>query len=242
MFQIISTFYNAFFDPFYSNILIMGGLSLMFHKICKKYDIEQLLFEKYSVNLMRSVICGAIANEAYQKYNYIWLDKCLDNNSIMLKFKNYHQMFLSYFIFDTVILLYQYYIKIEKKIRLDLLFHHILAITALLIIENKRLYGISLIMGLSEGISLVSGPKLISMEYGSKKLTNFFISYRLFYLVFIRMLFIWPSLIYYYHYVTSYCDKYVEDRNMYLVLVMIFIITHAEISWIHSGRSELARI
>ena len=231
-----------FFNSFYSNILIMSSLTFVFHKICKLYDIEKQLFEKYSVNLMRSIICGAIANDAYKKYNYIWLDKCLDNNNILIKFQDYHQTFLSYFVFDTVILLYQYYLKIEKKIRLDLLFHHILAITALLIIENKRLYGISLMIGLSEGMSLVSGPKLLSMEYGNKYITNILIKYRLFYLVFIRMIFIWPSLIYYYHIVTTDCDYYKNNRNMILVISMVLIIFHAEITWLNSGRNELSRI
>jgi hypothetical protein len=54
------------------------------------------MFEKYSINMMRSVVCGTIANEAYRNFNYIWLDKCLDNSNIIIKFKNYHYMFLFY--------------------------------------------------------------------------------------------------------------------------------------------------
>jgi hypothetical protein len=151
-------------------------------------------------------------------------------------------MFLSYFIFDTVLLWYQVYLKIEKKIRIDLLLHHLLAITALIIIESKGLYSISLMIGLSEGMSLVTGPKLISMHFGYKKLTNAFIIFRLLYLIFVRMLFIWPSLIYFYHKVTSSCNKFSNDRNMFLVISLILIILHAEINWLHSGRKELARI
>jgi hypothetical protein len=151
-------------------------------------------------------------------------------------------MFLSYFVFDTVLLWYQVYLKIEKKMRMDLLFHHMLAITALLIIEEKGLYSISLMIGLSEGMSLVTGPKLIAMEYGNKQITNAFIIYRLLYLIFVRMLFIWPSLIYYYHTITINCDKYKDDRNILLVLGLVIVIIHAEINWLHSGRKELARI
>ena len=97
-------------------------------------------------------------------------------------------------------------------------------------------------IGLSEGMSLVSGPKLLSMHIGHKYLTNIFIVYRLLYLIFIRMLFIWPSLIYFYNYVTLNCDKYKNDRNIFLVIFFVITIIHAEINWLHSGRKELTRI
>lgn len=231
-----------FFNSFFINVFIMGSLTLMSHHILKKINIEKELFEKFSINVMRSIICGTIAHEAYTNYSYIWLDKCLDNVKILNKFKNFHYMFLSYFIFDTVLLFYQVYIKIEKKIRLDLLFHHLLAITALIIIEDKGIYSLSLMIGLSEGMSLVTGPKLISMHIGNKYLTNIFIIYRLLYLIFVRMIFIWPSLIYFYNTITYKCDKFKDDRNILLVITLILIIFHAEINWLHSGRKELARI
>jgi hypothetical protein len=227
---------------YFYNIFLMSSLTYAFHYLFKNVGIETKLFEKYSVNMMRSLICGSLSYEAYTKYNLLWNDKCLDNNSTLVIFKNYHDAFLSYFILDTVFLFYQVYLKIEKKIRLDLLFHHILAITALLIIENKGLYGLSLMIGLSEGMSFVSGPKLISMEYGSKIITNCFIIYRLLYLIFVRMFFLWPNVLYYYHIITSECDHFKKERNIYLVFFMIMIIMHAEIKWIHSGREELARI
>jgi len=227
---------------FYFNMILMGSMTMLFHKVLKNFNIENQLFQKYSINMMRSIICGTIAHEAYKNYHYIWLDKCLDNQKIVVKFQNYHYMFLSYFVFDTVLLWYQVYLKIEKKMRMDLLFHHMLAITALLIIEEKGLYSISLMIGLSEGMSLVTGPKLIAMEYGNKQITNAFIIYRLLYLIFVRMLFIWPSLIYYYHTITINCDKYKDDRNILLVLGLVIVIIHAEINWLHSGRKELARI
>ena len=220
----------------------MGSLTLFFHYFLKKKNIETKLFEKFSINMMRSIVCGTIAHEAYINYNYIWYDKCLQNDKILNKFKDFHYLFLSYFIFDTVLLWYQVYLNIEKKIRLDLLLHHLLAITALIIIENKGLYSISLMIGLSEGMSLVTGPKLIAMHIGNKYLTNIFIIYRLLYLIFIRMLFIWPSLLYFYHKVTLECDNYKNDRNIFLVLSLVLIIIHAEINWLHSGRKELARI
>ena len=231
-----------FLFSFYSTSILMGILSLGFHTIFQQYNLENRMFEKFSINMMRSIICGTIANEAYKNYHYIWLDKCLDNTNIIIKFKNFHYMFLSYFVFDTILLVYQVYLNIEKKIRLDLLFHHILAITALLIIEEKEMYGLSLMIGLSEGMSLVSGPKLISMHLGNKYFTNVFIIYRLLYLIFIRMLFIWPSLIYFYYHITNNCDKYKGEQNIILVIFLISIIIHAEINWLHSGRKELTRI
>ena len=222
--------------------ILMGSITILFHNILNYFNIEQQLFGKYSINMMRSLICGSIAYEAYNNYNNILSDKCLDNIIIYEKFKDYHEMFLSYFIFDTMILFYQVYLRIEKHIRIDLLLHHLLAITALLIINEKKMYGITLMIGLSEGMTLVSGPKLLSMYYGNKYLTNAFIIYRLLYLIFIRMLFIWPSIIYMYYRMVNNCDKYKNDNNMFLVIFLVMIIFHAEINWIHSGRKELARI
>ena len=230
------------FYTFYYSVFLMGSLTVLFHHVLKKYDIEVQLFEKFSINMMRSLICGTIAHEAYNKSKYLWLDKCHENQIIVHKYQEFHYMFLSYFVFDTVLLWYQVYLKIEKKVRLDLLFHHILAITALLIIEEKKMYGISIFIGMSEGMSIVTGPKILSMHIGNKYLTNMFIIFRLLYLIFIRMLYIWPSLIYYYHTITSKCNVYKEDRNMLLVVFLIGIIIHAEINWLHSGRKELARI
>lgn len=220
----------------------MGSMTLLFHHILKKCNVETQLFEKFSINMMRSLVCGTIAHEAYINYKYIWLDKCLDNQIITHRFEQYHNMFLSYFVFDTVLLWYQVYLKIEKNIRFDLLFHHILAITTLMIIEQKKMYSISLLIGLSEGLSIVSGPKLLTMHLGYKHLTNIFIIYRLLYLIFIRMLFIWPSLIYYYNYITLYCNNYKNERNLLLVLFLIGLIIHAEILWFNNGRKELTRI
>jgi hypothetical protein len=91
-------------------------------------------------------------------------------------------------------------------------------------------------------MSFVTGPKLLSMHFANKYLTNIFIIYRLLYLIFIRMIFIWPSLIYYYNYITLYFDNYKDERNLPLVLFLIGLIVHAEILWINNGRKELTRI
>ena len=96
---------------FYSNILTMGTLIFGFHHFFKYINIEKKMYEKFSINMMRSLICGTIAHEAYKNYYYIWEDKCLENKIILNNFKEYHSMFLSYFIFDTILLLYQIYLK-----------------------------------------------------------------------------------------------------------------------------------
>ena len=227
---------------FYYNVFLMGSITVLFHHVLKKYCVETRLYKKFSINMMRSLICGTIAHDAYQKYHYIWLDKCLDNSIILHKFEDYHSMFLAYFVFDTLLLWYQVYLNIEKKVRFDLLFHHLLAISALLIIEEYKMYSLTLMIGLSEGMSLVTGPKLLTMHYGHKTMTNALIIYRLLYLIFVRMLFIWPSLLYFYNNVTLTCDRYKEDRNILLVFGLVMVIIHAEINWLHSGRKELARI
>jgi hypothetical protein len=133
-------------------------------------------------------------------------------------------------------------LNIEKKIRPDLLFHHLLAIFALTLIENYKLYSLTTLIGITEGMSIVSGPKLLSMYYGNKYITNIFIMYRLLYLVFVRMLMVWPCLLYYYHTITSSCSAYKENRNMYLVIGLLFVIMNTELIWFHSGRKELIRI
>jgi len=229
------------FMTFYYNAFIMGSLTLLFHNILKKYNIEDKLFGKFSVNMMRSFTCATIAHEALINYKYIILDQCLSNKIIETRFENYHNMFLSYFIFDTIILWYQVYLNIEKSIRLDLLFHHLLAITVLIIIEKKRMFGITLLIGLSEGMSIVTGPKLLSMYYNNKYWTNIFIVYRLLYLIIIRMAVIWPFLLYFYNKITLECEDYKKERNILLVIFLMGLIIHAEISWLHNGRNELTR-
>ena len=223
------------------NFCILGSITLFFHYILKNFNIEKQPFEKYSVNMMRSLICGSIAQDAYYKYNYILNDKCLDNQINYNNLKDFNNIFLSYFIFDTMIIWYQVYSNIEKYVRIDLLLHHLLAIFVLLLIDDKKMYSITVIIALSEGMSIVSGPKLLSMYYNNKYITNIFIIYRLLYIIFIRIIFIWPSLLYSYYLITNNCEKYKDDKNMLLVIFLVIIIFHTDINWYYSGRKELAR-
>jgi len=224
------------------NILCMGILTFGFHSIFKWMNIEEQIFEKYGVNMMRSVICGTIAQESIRNFFEIWGDKCLENSEIVLKSKNYHNFFLSYFVFDTVILIYQKYLHIEKNIRKDLFFHHIFAICILFILDNYGLYNITVLIGLSEGISFVSGLKLLSMDFGNKYITNIFIIYRLFYIIFVRICFLWIFLLYFYNDITLTCTQFQSNRNIYLLFFCVSIIVYTEIQWIKNGIKELLRI
>ena len=195
--------------------------------------------------MARSLMCLYFSMNSYNNISYLWEDKCLLNNSFENKLIKYHNEFMGYFVFDTLLLLYQNYLKIEENIRLDLLLHHILAITALIFIENDKFYGISLLIGLSEGMSVVSGLKLLLQDkYGEiyRKSVKNLVKFRLGYIGIVRMLYLWPSIVYYYWNVTDECDRYKNKRNMFLIIGMIILIIHAEIKWIHSGRKELARI
>ena len=83
---------------------------------------------------------------------------------------------MSYFVFDTAIMFFQTYLGIEKGIRIDLFIHHVIAITSLLFINFYNIYGLIPFIGLSEGMSIVSGPKLLMMNFGNKYMTNLFVS------------------------------------------------------------------
>jgi hypothetical protein len=226
---------------FFSNIFFMGSSLLIFHSILKYTNIETRIFEKYSVNLMRSLTCTVMAHQSYKTIGYLYFDKCLYNPNIKDVFIDLYYFFMSYFIFDTSIMCYQIYINIEKNIRIDLLVHHIIAITSLLLINHYNLHGLIPFIGLSEGMSIVSGPKLISMNYGNKYLTNIFIMYRLFYIIYVRLLLIWPSLFLYYL-MTYECTNTTNSKNIYLLSFMLFFIIYSEIKWLYSGRIELSRI
>jgi hypothetical protein len=191
---------------------------------------------------MRSVICGSIALYSYQNYSKIFDDKCLEND----KFKNqlvlFHDRFLHYFIYDLFVMMYQVFVKINKSIRIDLLMHHLLAIFILTYISRNEMYNITLLIGLSEGMSFVSGFKLLSNKLGLKKYSNICIRVRVGYLFFIRMLFLWPSLLYFYYQITNECEKFKKEKNIQLVCFFIGVIVMNEIKWIRSGLKELNRI
>ena len=205
-------------------------------------NIDKMLFGKINVNVMRSIICGTIAHNSYKNFKLIWDDKCLENNEILENFKSFHYSFINYFIFDLIIMLYQIYKKIMPNLRMDLLIHHIIAINSLLFIENEGLFSLSILIGLSEGMSIVSGFKLISNYYGNKYITNLFIYYRIIYLIFVRMIFLWPSLIYLYNDITINCDNFKKNRNFNLLFMFLSIIIYSEIKWIFSGKKELMKI
>ena len=226
---------------FYTNVFYMFYLCSLFNFIFKLYNIEQVMFQKYSVNMMRSTICFTLFHESLRGLFSIFRNVC--QNNIEIVYRNYHTMFLSYFIFDTVILFYQKLKNIEKKIRIDLLLHHIFAITILLLISKYRIYPVSMMIGLSEGMSIVSGPKLISMHLGYKRVTNFFIKFRLLYIIFVRMCLIWPMILLYLIFVIRYCNEIkLNDAIFYISCSFILLIMAAEMNWINSGRRELIRI
>ena len=79
----------------------------------------------------------------------------MDNN-LNNDLKIYHRNFLNYFIYIFV-MIYQVYKKINNKIRFDLLFHHLLGIFVLNLLDFNEMYNLTLLIGLSEGMSLVSG-------------------------------------------------------------------------------------
>ena len=139
-------------------------------------------------------------------------------------------------------MIYQVYKKINKNIRSDLLIHHILAIFVLHLIDSHKMYNLSLIIGLSEGMSIVSGLKLLTHKLGLKKYTNMFVSFRLFYLIGIRLLFLWPSLVLFYYDITNHCDKFKKNKNISLLILFLGIIILNEMKWIKSGFKELKRI
>lgn len=227
---------------FYSHIFFMGSCTVLFNCILNYFNIKEEIFGKYTIGLTRSLLCSAISYSAYKKIFLISNDICLEKSDNLILYKEYNFMFLSYFVYDTIILFYQIYLNIEKKIRLDLLFHHLMGIFSLIMIDNYKLYNLSLFIGLSEGLSIVAGPKLLSVHFGNKYMKNIFVIYRLIYIFFIRFLLIWPSLLYNYHYITKNCDQYKENRNMYLVGGLLLMIINTEILWIFNGRKELENI
>lgn len=139
-------------------------------------------------------------------------------------------------------MIYQVYKKINNKLRYDLLFHHLLAIFVLNSIEYDQMYNLTLLIGLSEGMSVVSGFKLISNQLNKITIKKGFIYFRLIYLIIIRMIFLWPSLIFYYNDITTNCDKFKTKKNNILVFGILSVIIYNEIKWIQSGIKELNRI
>ena len=224
------------------DFLTMHALSYLFYRILNKYNIEKIFLGNLSFNLTRSVICGCLTYYSYKNLNNIYLDKCLTNEIFSNNLKSYHRNFLNYFIYDIFVMIYQVYKNINKNIRMDLLFHHLLGIFVLHLLENNKMYNLSLLIGLSEGMSIVSGLKLITNELNQQKLKNMLIYFRLGYLVFVRILYLWPSLFLFYIDITNNCDNFKEYKNTFMVLNLIAIIVYNETNWINSGLKELKRL
>lgn len=224
------------------DFLTMHLLSYTFYRILNNYNIEKTFLGNLSFNLTRSIICGCLSYYSYKNINNIYFDKCLTNEDFNNNLKSYHRNFLNYFIYDLFVMIYQVYTNINKKIRMDLLFHHLLGIFVLHLIDYNKMYNLSLLIGMSEGMSVVSGLKLISNELNHKKFKNLFIYYRLGYLIFIRMLYLWPSLFLFYNDITNNCPNFKNYKNTLLVLNLIAIIMYNEMKWLNSGLKELKRL
>ena len=224
------------------DFLTMHALSYLFYRILNKYNIEKIFLGNLSFNLTRSVICGCLTYYSYKNLNNIYFDKCLTNEIFSNNLKSYHRNFLNYFIYDIFVMIYQVYKNINKNIRMDLLFHHLLGIFVLHLLENNKMYNLSLLIGLSEGMSIVSGLKLITNELNQQKFKNILIYFRLGYLVLVRMLYLWPSLFLFYIDITNNCDNFKEYKNTFMVLNLIAIIVYNETNWINSGLKELKRL
>lgn len=228
------------------NVLIDFGLmhllSFLFYELLNFYNLEKVFLGNLGFNLTRSIICGSLAYYSYKNLNNIYNDRCLISSELNDNLKNYHRNFLNYFIYDIFVMIYQVYKKINNKLRYDLLFHHLLAIFVLNSIEYDQMYNLTLLIGLSEGMSVVSGFKLISNQLNKITIKKGFIYFRLIYLIIIRMIFLWPSLIFYYNDITTNCDKFKTKKNNILVFGILSVIIYNEIKWIQSGIKELNRI
>lgn len=235
-------------SSFYWTMLEMGVYTLGFHYVLNEWifpkkEEEKRMMNRYSVHLMRSLMCLSFSVQGWNMIGDVQQDLCIRQEENLVKWKGLHYSLFGYFVFDTVILGYQRYLKIEKKIRYDLLFHHLLAIFAFVMIEYEKMYGMSVLISLSEGMSVVSGMKLVLMDKShSQEMVKGMVWYRMLYILFVRMIYLWPSIFFYYHQVTNDCDQYKEGRNMWLIGGLLLIIYHADVLWLHNARREIKRI
>ena len=229
---------------FYTNVSSLALLTILFHYPLQYLQLERVYFERYSVNLMRSVACFMIFSEACQ---IIFKDDFQYTPHIM-KSDHYYlfYFFLAYIYYDTVILIYQHYLGIEKKIRYDLLLHHILAIFACVFIENQELYALMPYICLSEGISIVSGVKLLANLFQQHVIVKYCIQYRLLFLVYGRMMLLWPYILYLFYSHIDDSSGTVESQHNYenfgYMVMCIAMIYSAEYLWYLRGKSELKSI
>jgi hypothetical protein len=113
---------------------------------------------------------------------------------------------------------------------------------ALGFIDYYKMYPLIVHIMMSEGLSSLSGLKLIMVKQGYTKITKIILNYRIYYLIIMRMLYIWLSCIYHYMEMTSTCEKYKEDKNLFLFYSMMMIIYYFDVQWIKSGYRELNRL
>ena len=226
---------------FYTNISSLLFLSILFHYPLQYINLENKYFERYSVNLMRSVSCFMIFTEAVDiLLTHGFQDHC--SSTLLQQNVDLFYFFLAYIYYDTVLLMYQHYLGLEKKLRYDLLLHHLLALFSLTFIQNYELYSFVPYICLSEGISIVSGVKLLANIFKNNKIAKYCIYYRLYFLIYFRMSLLWPFIAYqFYNQIeNSECNQEIFNyENLSYVLGAIFMIYSAEYLWYIRGKSEL---
>lgn len=226
---------------FYTNIASLLFLSTFFHYPLQYINLENKYFERYSVNLMRSVSCFIIFTESVD----ILLNHGFQNHCSTVQLQeniDLFYFFLAYIYYDTVLLIYQHYLGLEKKLRYDLLLHHLLAIFSLTFIQNYELYSFIPYICLSEGITIVSGIKLLANIFNNTNIAKYCIIYRIYFLLYFRMLLLWPFILFdFYNNINiDMCNKEIFNyENLSYILTAIFMIYSAEYLWYKRGISEL---
>jgi hypothetical protein len=190
---------------------------------------------------MRSVSCFMVFTEALD----ILVTHGFQNHCTSLKLQenvDLFYFFLAYIYYDTVLLMYQHYLGLEKKLRYDLLLHHLLALFSLTFIQNYELYSFVPYICLSEGISIVSGVKLLANIFKNNVIVKYCINYRLYFLIYFRMVLLWPFIAYqfYIQIENSTCNSEIFNyENFGYVMMAIMMIYSAEYLWYVRGKSEL---
>ncbi len=226
---------------FYFHIASLAFLTLLFHYPLQYIHLEKKYFERYSVNLMRSVSCFMISSQGFQHILDNGIISSIPNNTEITNISDIYDLFyffLAYIYFDTVLIMYQHYLGIEKKLRYDLLLHHLLALFSFHYIQNYNLYTLIPYIALSEGISITTGPKLLANVFQNKELTKYCILYRIYYLLFVRVSFLWPYILYLIYQNSSQNNSF----ELYNALFIIFMIYSMEYLWYIRGNKELKSI
>ncbi len=230
---------------FYMNVFSFAILTMLFHYPLQYIHLEKRYFERYSVNLMRSVACYLICEQSYGILAKKGLFRSYCTHSSEDPEEDLFYLFLAYIYYDTVVLIYQHYLGVEKKLRYDLLLHHLIALFSLTFIQNEGLYQFLPLICASEGISIVSGLKLLFQALNQKLYTRYCIQYRLFYLIYVRALFLWPFLLYSFFSAIdeeSCPNPAISEENFIYMLMGVGMIYSAEYLWWVRGTSELKAI